>query len=70
MFVSNKIRFIFLGLSFIVFLVGFILWKTMDDVGSINNSNSITWIGNNKVGSLNIGTNKDKSAIGIWMAII
>ena len=59
-----------LGFSFIISLDGFILSNTIDDVGSINNSRSITCIGKTKVGSLNIGTNNDNSAIGIWIAKI
>ena len=60
---------IFLGFSDIILGDGFILWNIIDDVGSINNSRSITWIGNKRVGKLNIGTNKLSKAKGIWIAI-
>ena len=60
---------IFLGFSDIILGDGFILLNIIDDVGSINNSRSITWIGNKRVGKLNIGTNKLSKAKGIWITI-
>ena len=59
-----------LGLRFIISLSAGCLSKTIEQVGSINNSNNTTWTGNNNKDDALIpksGANNEANAIGIWI---